>query len=142
MEFDRAVDRERVIKGEDLGQKGDIQVHAIRFLVLHSLTHLVDIVSSPCTVLMQWTPDWPFLARTTRSLAERNMYLVPPTVTPFIASWSVLEYLIRGILVLGHHCDYYWFVTKSYYIRSPSPTHSFIFPQEGKLRVGVPQLEI
>ena len=30
--------------------------------------------------------------------------------------------------VLGHHFDYLLFVTKSYYIRSPSPTHSFIFP--------------
>lgn len=53
----------------------------------------------PCTVLMQWTPDWPFLARTTRSLAERNMYLVPPTVTPFIANWSVLEYLTNQVLL-------------------------------------------
>ena len=44
--------------------------------------------------------------------------------------------------VLGHHCDYHLFVTKSYDIRSPSPTHSFTFPQEGKLRVGLPQLEI
>ena len=40
LEFDRAVDRGRVIKGEDLGQKSDIQVHAIRFLVLHSLTNV------------------------------------------------------------------------------------------------------
>merc|ERR1712158_303036 len=56
-----------------------------------SYTHTIRA----CTVLMQWTPDWPFLARTTRSLAARNMYFVPPTVTPFIASWSVLEYLSR-----------------------------------------------
>ena len=53
----------------------------------------------PWTVLMQWTPDCPFLARTTLSLAERNMYLVPPTVTPFMASWSVLEYL-QSLLAL------------------------------------------
>ena len=48
---------------------------------------------------MQWTPDCPFLARTTLSLAERNMYLVPPTVTPFIASWSVLLYLTNQVLL-------------------------------------------
>ena len=44
--------------------------------------------------------------------------------------------------VLGHHCDYHLFVTKSYFIRSPSPTHSFMFPQEGKLREGLRQQEI
>ena len=48
---------------------------------------------SPCTVLMQWTPEVPFLPLTTLSVAERNMYLVPPTVTPFMASSSVLAYL-------------------------------------------------
>jgi len=47
----------------------------------------------PCTVLMQWTPDVPFFARTTLSVAERNMYFTPPIVTPFMASWSVLAYL-------------------------------------------------
>ena len=47
---------------------------------------------SPCTVLMQWTPEVPFLPLTTLSVAERNMYLVPPTVTPFMASSSVLAY--------------------------------------------------
>ena len=82
------------------GQK--IQLHAIHFLVLHTqlfgpIPTFKEVV--PCTVLMQWTPDWPFLARTTRSLAERNMYLVPPTVTPFIANWSVLEYLTNQVLL-------------------------------------------
>ena len=82
------------------GQK--IQLHAICFLVLHTqlfgpIPTFKEVV--PCTVLMQWTPDWPFLARTTRSLAERNMYLVPPTVTPFIANWSVLEYLTNQVLL-------------------------------------------
>ena len=39
---------------------------------------------------MQWRPEVPFLALTTLSVLEMYMYLVPPTVTPFIARSSVL----------------------------------------------------
>ena len=59
------------------------------------MSHAAPLVihcCSPCTVLMQWTPEVPFLPLTTLSVAERNMYLVPPTVTPFMASSSVLAY--------------------------------------------------
>jgi hypothetical protein len=42
---------------------------------------------------MQWTPDVPFLALTTLSVLERNMYFLPPTVTPVWAKLSVLLYL-------------------------------------------------
>ena len=52
---------------------------------------------SPWTVLMQCTPEVPFLPLTTLSVAERNMYLVPPTVTPFMASSSVLAYLANNV---------------------------------------------
>ena len=56
------------------------------------------IPDSPWTVLMQWTPEVPFLPLTTRSVAERNMYLVPAIVTPFMASSSVLAYRVSKVL--------------------------------------------
>ena len=42
---------------------------------------------------MQWRPEVPFLALTTLSVLERNMYFLPPTVTPDWARLSVLLYL-------------------------------------------------
>jgi hypothetical protein len=42
---------------------------------------------------MQCTPEVPFLALTTLSVLERNMYFLPPTVTPVWAKLSVLLYL-------------------------------------------------
>ena len=66
------------------GSKSMIRMSHGALLVIHCC--------SPCTVLMQWTPEVPFLPLTTLSVAERNMYLVPPTVTPFMASSSVLAY--------------------------------------------------
>ena len=99
------VEGQDVMNGEE--RKGN-NLEARDLLTASLCTHqLLDIMTTfeaftcfvPWTVLMQWTPDCPFLARTTLSLAERNMYLVPPTVTPFMASWSVLEYL-QSLLAL------------------------------------------
>ncbi len=47
----------------------------------------------PWTVLMQCRPDVPFLALTTLSVEERNMYFLAATVTPDCARLSVLLYL-------------------------------------------------
>jgi hypothetical protein len=46
----------------------------------------------PWTVLMQCRPDVPFLALTTLSVEERNMYFLAATVTPDCARLSVLLY--------------------------------------------------
>jgi len=51
--------------------------------------------SLPCTVLMQCIPEVPFFALTILSFADRNMYFTPPIITPFMASCSVLAYLLN-----------------------------------------------
>ena len=60
-------------------------VHEQMYSAFHS--------DAPWVVLMQWTPLVPFLARTTLSFAERNMYLMLLMVTPDCAIWSTLLYL-------------------------------------------------
>ena len=102
------VQRGDVIRGDEPGKRarfGSMQFPSWCSTQLFNaaIPTFKDAELVPCTVLMQWTPDWPFLARTTLSLAERNMYFVPPTVTPFIASWSVLEYLSNQVLLA-----YFW----------------------------------
>ena len=70
--------------------------NAFNIYLNDSLSHIDNCLtcdydkSLPCTVLMQWRPEVPFLALTTLSVLEMYMYLVPPTVTPFIARSSVL----------------------------------------------------
>ena len=53
------------------------------------------------------------------------MYLVPPTVTPFIASWSVLLYLTNQVLLAGFFMFWWrsWFFMLFEFLLKPRLSH-------------------